>query len=269
MHFFPILTPATMCRRPIIREIMMSIRTWGVPIPPAIPEQVDGMVMVCDEDPIARSLTCTALAAPGRTIKPLSSPQELLDYPLPDAPACLILETHYATVHGLELQERLRARGRHPQMVFLTHCTDVTTVVHAIHAGAVDYLTKPTPHVRLQRAAATALALDSWRRKHDQRSETTLKLVRTLTPRERQVMDCVARGQLNKQIAHELTISEVTVKMHRGQVMKKMGVRSVAALVTMLDSMPTDWRGMQIPTQMPTVRAAMPPSFERYLGLAS
>lgn len=218
----------------------MSPRLFWTPL--SIEMAHHPVVLVCDEDSTGLRLTCDAIRMRGWIVQPFASAQTLIDYELSDAPTCLILETRFECVHGLDVQRHFLSRQRRPQIVFLTECCDVSTVVQAMHAGAADYLTKPAGAMKLQHAVERALDLDRCRHRDVQAGEAILRKVRTLTRRERQVMAGVAAGRLNKQIAYELTISEVTVKMHRGQVMRKMGVRSVAELVTMLDRVSAEWQ---------------------------
>jgi FixJ family two-component response regulator len=207
-------------------------------MPPALPDCVDineSNVIICDEDFATRNLITELLFTKERTVTPLSSSQQLLDHKFEDLPTCLVLETHYASIHGLELQRRLMTRVKSPQIVFLTACKDVPTVVEALQAGAVDYLTKPFAVDPLLRAVNLAVERDTHRRHIDRSDEKIMQLLASLTPRELQVMALVATGLLNKQIAYQLAISVVTVKMHRGKLMQKLGLRSIVELVRILD----------------------------------
>jgi FixJ family two-component response regulator len=171
-----------------------------------------------------------------------ASAQALLESDLPNEPVCLVIEAIYKSICGLELQSRLLSRGRFPHIVFVTRCAEVAMAVAAMQAGAVNYLTKPASGHRLNRAVDSALELDEKRRRSDQSIATVVDLVRTLTRREREVMTLVAAGRLNKQIAADLGITEVTVKMHRAQVMRKLSVRNGAELVSLLDRAQAGWR---------------------------
>jgi FixJ family two-component response regulator len=163
-----------------------------------------------------------------------ASAQEFLSRPRVAVPSCLVLDVHLPGLDGLELQRQLANRSEVP-IVFITGHGDVPMSVRAIKAGAVEFLMKPFKDDVLLKAIR-----DSIERSRDAlRVESEMRGLRkcygALTPRERQVMTLVVSGRLNKQIAGELGISEITVKMHRGQVMRKMKARSVPSLVTMAD----------------------------------
>ena len=160
------------------------------------------------------------------------SAAEYIAYPKPDVPACLILDVELPDINGLDLQSQ-SAQGNHPQIVFITGHGDIPTSVRAIKAGAVDFLTKPFNEADLMRAIHTAIAQDrDARRKRAELAELRQRLM-SLTPREREVLPLIVSGLLNKQAAAELGISEITVQIHRGKIMKKMGAGSLAELVRM------------------------------------
>jgi FixJ family two-component response regulator len=160
------------------------------------------------------------------------SAAEYIAYPKPDVPACLILDVELPDINGLELQSQT-AQGNHPQIVFITGHGDIPTSVRAIKAGAVDFLTKPFSEADLMRAIHAAIAQDrDARRKRAELAELRQRLM-SLTPREREVFPLVVSGLLNKQAAAELGISEVTIQIHRGKIMKKMRAGSLAELVRM------------------------------------
>jgi len=147
-------------------------------------------------------------------------------------PACLILDVELPDINGMDFQSRT-AQGSHPPIVFLTAHGDIPKSVRAIKAGAVDFLTKPFKETDLMRAIRAALAQDrDARRKRAELAELTQRLSH-LTPREREVLPLVVSGLLNKQAAAELGISEITIQIHRGKIMKKMGAESLAELVRM------------------------------------
>jgi FixJ family two-component response regulator len=215
------------------------------PSHPAVSAAAQDTVMVLDEDPISRNYVCDLLRLPGQVVRPFESVEEFFESYPPDACSCVVLEVLFASTCGLELQRRMAAVGRSPQMVFLTKCNEVSIAVKAMHAGAVDFLTKPTSPAVLMESVALALEIDRRQRFLDHANASVQQLLDALTPRERQVMILVTNGHLNKQIASDLMISEVTVKMHRGQVMRKLGVKSVAQLTRMVErvqSRPTDQR---------------------------
>ena len=158
------------------------------------------------------------------------SAAEFLDAALPDAPSCLVLDVRLRRTNGLELQEHLtRAEIRLP-VILMTGYGDIPMSVKAMKAGAVDFLTKPIRNQDLLDAVAAAIRMEQERRREVARIAELQDRYEMLTPRERQVVTLVASGLMNKQIANELSISELTVKMHRSSAMRKLQVRSVASL---------------------------------------
>ncbi|KRB60031.1 two-component system response regulator [Rhizobium sp. Root708] len=146
-------------------------------------------------------------------------------------PGCILLDVRLPGVSGLDFQVQLERIGSRMPIIFMTGFGDIPMSVRAMKAGAVDFLTKPFKDQDILDAVSTAMERDSARRQQTAQSEAVASLADSLTPREREVMGAVVRGLMNKQIAFELGISEVTVKLHRGNVMRKMEVRSVAELV--------------------------------------
>ncbi|MBB3543390.1 MULTISPECIES: response regulator transcription factor [unclassified Rhizobium] len=146
-------------------------------------------------------------------------------------PGCILLDVRLPGVSGLDFQTQLERIGSQMPIIFMTGFGDIPMSVRAMKAGAVDFLTKPFKDQDILDAVATAMEHDTARRRQSAQSKAVASLAGNLTPREREVMDAVVKGLMNKQIAYELGISEVTVKLHRGNVMRKMEVRSVAELV--------------------------------------
>jgi FixJ family two-component response regulator len=196
----------------------------------------DHIVFVVDDDRrICEALT-DLLSTFNLHVVTFGSAAEYLAYPKPDVPACLLLDVELPDINGLDLQSQT-GPGGHPQIVFMTAHGDIPTSVRAIKAGAVDFLTKPLREADLIRAIQTALALDrAARQKSAELAELRQRLSR-LTPREREVLPLVVSGLLNKQSAAELGISEVTLQIHRGKIMKKMAAGSLAELVRMAASL--------------------------------
>src|SRR5262245_25777388 len=170
-----------------------------------------------------------------------------MEYPKPEVPACLVLDVELPDINGLDLQGRI-AQGDHPHIVFITGHGDMPSSVRAIKAGAVDFLPKPFKEADLMRAIQAALAQNrEARRRRAELADLQRRLAR-LTPREREVLPLVASGLLNKQAAAELGISEITLQIHRGSIMKKMEAGSLAELVRMAGTL-----------EIPTVGSRHPP----------
>lgn len=146
-------------------------------------------------------------------------------------PGCILLDVRLPGVNGLDFQLQLDRVGSKMPIVFMTGYGDIPMSVRAMKAGAVDFLTKPFRDQDILDAVGAALERDAVRRRQSAQGEAVASLAENLTPREREVMEAVVKGLMNKQIAYELGISEVTVKLHRGNVMRKMEARSVAELV--------------------------------------
>lgn len=192
----------------------------------------DQIVFIVDDDRrICESLSALLSTFDLRVVT-FGSAAEYIAYPKPDVPACLILDVELPDINGLDLQSQT-AEGNHPQIVFITGHGDIPTSVRAIKAGAVDFLTKPFKAEDLMRAVHAAIAQDrDARRKRAELAELRQRLS-SLTPREREVLPLIVSGLLNKQAAAELGISEVTIQIHRGKIMKKMEAGSLAELVRM------------------------------------
>jgi FixJ family two-component response regulator len=174
-----------------------------------------------------------------------TSAVEVLEADLPDRPGCLILDVRMPGLSGLDLQRLLADRGIMKPIVFLTGHGDIAMSVQAMKAGAVDFLTKPVRDQTFLDAVSRAIATDVEQRKQALQMRRNLELFEALTPRERQVFRCVVKGYLNKQIAFELNISEVTVKLHRSSMMKKMQANSTAHLFAAWQSLPDEIRMSQ------------------------
>jgi FixJ family two-component response regulator len=159
-----------------------------------------------------------------------------------DRPGCLILDVRMPGSSGLDLQHRLARNGNPKPIIFLTGHGDIPMTVQAMKAGAIDFLTKPVRDQTLLDAVIAAIAADARRRAEAEVIERNVKRLETLTPREREVLHEVARGRLNKQIAYDLGISEVTVKLHRGNVMRKMQAASIGELIRTWETLPASMR---------------------------
>ena len=188
-------------------------------------------VYVVDDDPSVLKATSRLLRATGFEVRAFPSAVAYLEQFDADAAGCLVLDLNMPAVNGLQLQQALAQRGGAPAIIFLSGQADVPKSVEAMKGGAVEFLTKPVDASALVGAVRAALETD--RRQRDVRAGrmAVAKRLATLTPREEQVLRGVVAGKLNKQIAGELGTAEKTVKVHRGRVMEKMQVDSVAALV--------------------------------------
>jgi FixJ family two-component response regulator len=195
-------------------------------------DRQDPIVFVVDDDRRICEALSELLSSFEMQVVTFGSAAEYIAYPKPDVPSCLILDVELPDINGLELQSQV-AQGNHPQIVFITGHGDIPSSVRAIKAGAVDFLTKPFREADLMRAINAALEHDrNVRRKRTELAEVHERLS-SLTPREREVLPLVVSGLLNKQAAAELGISEVTLQIHRGNIMKKMKAGSLAELVRM------------------------------------
>ncbi len=190
----------------------------------------DHVVFIVDDDGRIREALGELLEAHGIRAIAFGSAGEYVNAEKPDVPACLILDIELPDINGLELQRQI-AEGDHPPIVFITGHGDIPSSVRAIRHGAVDFLTKPFSDADLMAAVNTAISED--RKTRSERAELSQLRQRylELTPREREVLPLVVSGLLNKQAASELGISEVTLQIHRRNVMQKMGTASLADLV--------------------------------------
>ena len=178
------------------------------------------------------------LRARGHDVKPYSSPQVFLEEHDVAVPGCVVLDVSMPDLDGLELQRALTAAGgSHRPVVFVTGKGDIPTSVRAMKAGAIDFLTKPVKDKDLFEAVSSAEALDAESRRLHSELESMQAKVRTLTPREREVLTHVVAGRLNKQIAGDLGTVEKTIKVHRSRMMEKLGIRMVADLVRMAEKL--------------------------------
>lgn len=210
----------------------------SLPAQPSPTDEEEPIVVIVDDDDEVCAAVCELLASVGILALGLGSAERLFDGDLLGKPGCLILDVRMPGVSGLALQEQLIARGEGKPIIFLTGHGDIPMTAKAMKAGAIDFLTKPFRDQTLLDAVSLALAVDVRQRAECLSRRRTLDLYAALTPRERQVMAAVVQGRLNKCIAYELGISEVTVKLHRSSMMRKMCVRTVADLLRAWQSLP-------------------------------
>ena len=193
----------------------------------------EAVVFIVDDDADFRDSLVALLDSVGLQTKTFGSIKELLATNFSDVVSCLVLDVRLPGLSGLDFQAELAKTNNLIPIIFLTGYGDVPMSVKAMKLGAVDFLTKPPRDQDLLDAITVALQRDRTRREAARELAALRSLLQNLTPREREVMGLVAKGLMNKQIAGKLGVSEATVKFHRGRVMEKLGVRSVADLVKM------------------------------------
>ena len=201
------------------------------------------LVLIVDDDEEIRFALRELLLSVGLDACCFGSTQELLHADLPERPGCLILDVRMPGASGLDLQQHLAVNGNTRPIVFLTGHGDIAMTVQAMKAGAVDFLTKPVRDQTLLDAVTAAIERDIAQRAAAHHARQHIDRYATLTPREREVVHAVVNGSLNKQIAFDLGISEITVKLHRGNATRKLQARSVGQLIRIWESLPAELRG--------------------------
>jgi FixJ family two-component response regulator len=196
---------------------------------------VTEVVFVIDDDPSMRAAIEDLIGSVALPVRPFASPQEFLASKRPDAPGCLVLDVRLPGMSGLTFQTELAKAGVDLPVIFITGHGDIRMSVRAMKAGAIEFLTKPFQDQDLLDAVHAAIQRHRERRREAVLVSELRERYATLTERERQIMTLVVAGRANKQIAAELELSEMTVKVHRGQVMRKMQAGSLAQLVRIAD----------------------------------
>jgi RNA polymerase sigma factor (sigma-70 family) len=204
-----------------------------------MPSDLNSVVFVIDDDASVRDAVRTLLKSVGLDARVFGSTEEFLNLKRPEVPSCLVLDIRLPGVTGLEFQDELKRAGIRIPIIFITAHGDIPMALRAMKAGAVEFLTKPFQKQDLLAAIHQALDRDRARREEQAEVSALQSRFQRLTPREREVLDLVVTGLLNKQIAAKLGLSEVTVKAHRGQAMQKMQADSLAGLVRMTERLKT------------------------------
>jgi FixJ family two-component response regulator len=204
-----------------------------------MPQKVSerAMVHVVDDDESLRSALDRTFRSVGLETRTYGTAREFIEAPRPDLPGCIVLDVRLPGTNGLDLQMQLAELGIRLPVVLITGHGDIPMTVRAMKAGAVDFLPKPFRDQDMLDAVYRAIERDRRRRTEEGDTAEIIARFATLSPREQQVMTLVTAGKLNKQVAHDLGISEVTVKIHRGAAMRKMGARTLADLVRMADAL--------------------------------
>jgi len=193
------------------------------------------IVYVVDDDASIREALKSLLASMGMRVEVFGSAAEFLKSTLADIPSCLVLDVRLPGVSGLDFQAELTKANIQVPIIFITGHGDIPMTVRAMKAGAVEFLTKPIRDQDLLDAVQLGLEQDRGRREAEKAVSQVRGRYESLTPREQEVIALVTAGLMNKQIAAEMDVSEITAKVHRGNVMRKMGAKSLAELVRMAD----------------------------------
>jgi len=189
------------------------------------------IVFVVEDDASVRRALTNLFQSVGLEVELFGSASEMLENGLPDVASCLVLDVRLPGLSGLDFQAELAKAKIHIPIIFMSGHGDIPMTVKAMKGGAVDFLTKPFRDQEMLDAVLAAIEQDRKRRESDKKIAHFKALLETLTPREREIFSMVSSGLMNKQIAAELGLAEITVKIHRGHIMKKMGAKSLLDLV--------------------------------------
>jgi FixJ family two-component response regulator len=209
----------------------------GAPTASPVPNTDGPTVLVIDDDPLTRGALSSLFRSVGLSVRTFASATELLEHPLPDVPSCLVLDVRLPRLSGFDLQTELSRLDVKIPIIFITGHGDIPMTVKAMKAGAVDFLTKPFRDQEMLDAVTGALERDLMRRREEQSNLDIQARFESLTPRERQIMALVTAGLMNKEVAFRIGITEMTVKIHRGHMMRKMGMKSLADLVVIAEDL--------------------------------
>ena len=207
-------------------------------VPLQKPESEEPLVIIVDDDAAVREALSELMVSAGFEVVCHASTLAFLDAGAPDRPCCLIVDVRMPGASGLDLQDRLSRSSDPRPIIFLTGYGDIPMTVQAMKAGAIDFLTKPVRDQTLLDAVHTAIGKDRIQRQKAADLKRNLERLATLTPREREVLHKVMGGRLNKQIAFDLGISEVTVKLHRSNARRKMAASSMGQMIRAWESLP-------------------------------
>lgn len=207
-------------------------------------------VLVVDDDPSVRKALTRLIQSEGLNVRTFASAEEFLDQAPPEGPACLVIDVRMPGLGGLDLQSELTRRNIQIPIIFITGHADIPMSVKAMKGGAVDFLTKPFKTQDLLDALAEAIRLDQQFKRSHLEEAAIQRRIQSLTPREREVLNLVVQGKMNKEIAVALGAAEKTIKVHRGKVMCKMQVHSVAELVHAITRVQTEAELSRRPTRV-------------------
>jgi FixJ family two-component response regulator len=189
------------------------------------------LIFIVEDDELMRRALSNLFQSVGLEVEMFGSAAEMLQTKLPDVASCLVLDVRLPGLSGLDFQAELARANIHIPIIFMTGHGDIPMTVRAMKGGAVDFLTKPFRDQDMLDAVTVAIERDRKRRETDKIVANLRTHFETLTPREREILALVSSGLMNKQIAAELSLAEITVKIHRGHIMKKMGAKSLADLL--------------------------------------